>query len=105
MLQWIRDNSRHAFIYLLFLLLIAMFVFSLGGGGQMSSSRNPNNVSVVYGQVMTETLHNSFRREHVPACWRSVDRRDARQLGLPAGARGPRKPGAARARAEELAWR
>jgi len=61
MLRWLRTNSRHAFIYLLFLILIAMFVFSLGGGGQMASSRNPNNVSVVYDQVIdVKTFSNAL---------------------------------------------
>jgi peptidyl-prolyl cis-trans isomerase D len=59
MLQWLRKNSRNAFIYTLFLILIAAFVFSLGGGGSLTSSRNPNNVSVVYGQAIDRGMFSN----------------------------------------------
>ncbi len=49
MLRWLRTNSRNAFIYALFLILIASFVVTLAGGRRLRGAQNPNNVSVVYG--------------------------------------------------------
>jgi peptidyl-prolyl cis-trans isomerase D len=87
MLQWLRRNSRHAFIYLLFVILIAMFVFSLGGGGQMARSRNPNNVSVVYDQVIdVKTFSNELsdrEREYRNVLGDQWTDEMSRQLGLP----------------------
>ena len=87
MLQWIRDNTRHTLIYLLFVVLIAMFVFSLGGGGQMTSVRNPNNVSVVYDQVIDRKTFDSQlsdrEREYRNVLGEQWTDEMSRQLGLP----------------------
>ncbi len=87
MLQWLRTNSRHAFIYLLFVILIAMFVFSLAGGGRMAGSRNPNNVSVVYDHVISvKTFSNELsdrEREYRNTLGDQWTSEMSRQLGLP----------------------
>ncbi len=87
MLQWIRENSRHALIYLLFVVLIAMFVFSLAGGGRMAGTGNPNNVSVVYGQAIDKkTFDNELsdrEREYRNTLGEQWTDEMSRQLGLP----------------------
>ncbi len=65
MLGWLRTNKRNMFIYGIFVIIILAFTFSLGGGGGLSSARNPNAVAAVYGTIIDRrTYSNALADRH-----------------------------------------
>ena len=87
MLRWLRSNSRNAFIYVLFLLLIASFVVTLAGGRGSRGRRDSNDISVVYGAAIDrKTFSNALsdrERQYEKMLGAAWTDKTASQLHLP----------------------
>src|SRR4030042_4760408 len=87
MLRGLRTNSRNAFIYVLFLLLIASFVVTLAGGRGSRGRRDSNDISVVYGAAIDrKTFSNALsdrERQYEQMLGAAWTDKTAGQLHLP----------------------
>lgn len=87
MLGWLRSRTRNIFIYAIFGIIILAFTFSLGGGGGLSGTGNPNNIAAVYGQVIDRRTYGNALSDQEAQFRRLLGDQwtdqKSRELGLP----------------------